>query len=58
MMFYNYQYEILNKPEKTFHEKKELVKQLIKLKIRGTKMAKYKSTPKNPPMPKPGKKGC
>ena len=58
MMFYNYQYEILNKPEKTFHEKKELVKQLIKLKIRVTKMAKSKSTPKKPPMPKPGKKGC
>ena len=35
MMFYDYQYEILNKPEKTFHEKRELVKQLIKLKIRG-----------------------
>jgi len=58
MIFYDFQYKILNKPEKTFHEKKELVKQLIKLKIRGTKMAKSKSTPKKPPMPKPGKKGC
>lgn len=53
-----YQYDIFNKPKMTFHEKKELVKQLIKLKIRGTKMAKSKSIPKKPPMPKPGKKGC
>jgi hypothetical protein len=56
MMFYDYQYEILNKPEKTFHEKRELVKQLIKLKIRGNKMAKSKTSPKKPPMPMPSKK--
>ena len=56
MMFYDYQYEILNKPEKTFHEKRELVKQLIKLKIRGNKMAKAKTQPKKPPRPMPGKK--
>lgn len=55
---YQYQYDIFNRPKMTFHEKKELVKQLIKLKIRGTKMAKSKSIPKKPPMPKPGKKGC
>lgn len=39
----------------TFHEKRELVKQLIKLKIRGNKMAKAKTQPKKP-MPMPGKK--
>lgn len=26
MMFYNYKYKILNKPEKTFHEKKRVSK--------------------------------
>lgn len=52
---YQYQYDILNRPKMTFHEKRELVKQLIKLKIRGNKMAKAKTQPKKP-MPMPGKK--
>jgi hypothetical protein len=42
-VLYDYQYEILNKPEN-------------KLKIRGNKMAKSKTSPKKPPMSMPGKK--